>query len=72
MAGRESDVKRTLEEPDEIRASRVDPSVLLFYKSEAQRRWICAVLKRVDHENGFLITTDPMDALKEGRSVWTR
>jgi hypothetical protein len=38
MAGRESSVKTTLENPDEVRQSRIDPEVLLFYKSEAARR----------------------------------
>jgi hypothetical protein len=30
MTGRESSVKTTLENPDEIRQSRTDPEVLLF------------------------------------------
>ncbi len=31
MAGRESEVQKALENPDEIRESRSDPSVYLFY-----------------------------------------
>jgi hypothetical protein len=38
MAGRESSVKATLEKPDEVRQSRTDLEVLLFYKVEAARR----------------------------------
>jgi len=33
MAGRELDVKKILEKPDEIRLSRSDPAVYLFYSS---------------------------------------
>jgi len=33
MAGREEDVKRTLEQPDEIRQSKSDKNVYLFYKA---------------------------------------
>src|SRR5688500_9133412 len=65
MAGREEDVKDTLENPDEIRRSKSDENVYLFYKSESQKRWICAVSKQTD-DIGFLITTYPTDAIKEG------
>lgn len=65
MAGRENTVKVTLEKPDEIRQSRTDAQVLLFYKAEATRRWTCAVVKQLP-EKGFLITAYPTDAIKEG------
>ena len=71
MAGRESDVRRTLEKPDEIRLSRRDPAVYLFYRSERGNRWVCAVAKRLAME-GYLITTYPTDAIKEGTRVWPK
>lgn len=71
MAGREKDVQEALQAPDEIRVSRSDPNVYLFYKSERVRRWVCAVTKRLDDE-GFLITTYPTDAVKEGTKIWPR
>jgi len=71
MAGREEDVRRALEEPDEIRQSKSDENVYLFYKAEREKRWICAVSKRTGEE-GFLITTYPTDAIKEGVQVWHR
>ena len=43
MAGREEDVKAVLENPDEIRQSKSDENVYLFYKAEREKRWICAV-----------------------------
>ncbi len=69
MAGREGDVKATLENPDEIRISKSDENVYLFYKAEREKRWICAVSKQTDG-TGFLITTYPTDAIKEGVQVW--
>jgi hypothetical protein len=69
MAGREEDVKKTLEQPDEIRQSKSDQNVYLFYKTEGEKRWICAVSKQTAAE-GFLITTYPTDSIKEGVSVW--
>ena len=69
MAGREDDVRDTLENPDEIRRSKSDENVYLFYKAEYEKRWICAVSKQTD-DIGFLITTYPTDAIKEGAQVW--
>jgi len=71
MKGRESDVKSALESPDEVRQSKTDGAVLLFYKVEALKRWVCAVAKRSDGE-GFLITAYPTDAIKEGIKIWPK
>jgi hypothetical protein len=71
MRGRESEVKDTLEDPDEIRQSRRDPAVYLFYKSRRVRYWVCVVAKCFNGE-GFLITTYPTDAVKEGVKVWPK
>jgi hypothetical protein len=71
MAGRESLVLAALEAPDEVRQSRIDSQVLLFYKAEATRRWTCAVAKRAA-EGAFLITAYPTDAIKEGIRVWPK
>ncbi|MBI3359526.1 MAG: DUF4258 domain-containing protein [Chloroflexi bacterium] len=69
MAGRESDVKDALETPDEIRRSRSDSDVYLFYRTEREKRWGCAVAKQLNSD-GFLITAYPTDAIKEGDKVW--
>lgn len=71
MAGRETDVQETLRAPDQIRASKRDSSVFLFYKPERIGRWVCAVSKRLDGE-GFLVTTYPTDAIKEGVRIWPK
>jgi len=71
MAGREIDVQHTLENPNEIRLSRSDPTVYLFYSQEREKRWVCVVVKW-QNENGFLITTYPTDSIKEGTIVWQK
>ena len=71
MAGRENDVQEALANPDEIRISRRDSNVYLFYKTERASRWVCAVTKRLNGD-GFLITTYPTDAIKEGERIWPR
>ena len=71
MKGREEDVRRALESPDEVRQSRTDPNVLLFYRSERLKRWVCAVAKQAG-EDGFLVTTYPTDAIKEGVRIWPK
>jgi hypothetical protein len=71
MAGREDDVKETLRSPDEIRRSKSDPNVYLFYKLERVERWVCAVAKQLDGD-GYLITTYPTDAIKEGARIWPK
>lgn len=71
MVGREANVQDTLAHPEEIRQSRSDPDVYLFYKTERIGRWVCAVSKRLKEE-GFLITAYPTDAIKEGVRVWPK
>jgi hypothetical protein len=71
MAGRENDVKDTLQNPSEVRQSKSDPAVYLFYRPEGIGRWVCAVTKRLDGE-GFLITAYPTDAIKEGELIWPK
>jgi len=71
MRGRITAVQDAMQTPDEVRQSRSDPAVFLFYRAESPRRWTCAVAKRLDGE-GFLITAYPTDAIKEGKRVWSK
>ena len=71
MAGREDVVRATLENPEQIRQSRADEHVLLFYHAEGLSRWVCAVAKRAA-DQGFLITAYPTDAVKEGTPIWPK
>lgn len=69
MKGKEDMVKATLQFPDEIRHSKTDKDVFLYYKQFD--RLYCVVVKHIDME-GFLITAYPTDKVKEGDSIWTR
>lgn len=69
MQGREEAVKLTLEAPDEVRLSRRDEQVYLFYRSDGEQRWVCAVTKRLENI-GFLVTAYRTSGVKEGKQVW--
>ena len=71
IAELEISVKQTLSDPDEIRLSSNDPSVLLFYRILKKKRWMVAVTRRLDDE-GFRITTYQTDAIKQGDVLWHR
>ena len=71
MQGHENTVKETLKNPDQIRASKSDDSVFLFYRLQKPGRWICAVTKRLNGD-GFLVTTYPTDTIKEGTQIWPK
>jgi hypothetical protein len=71
MSRQEAAVQATLTQPDEIRRSRSDPNIYLFYKLQREKRWLCTVIRQLNGE-GFLITTYPTDAIKEGETVWQK
>jgi len=70
LAGRERDIIAALADPHEVRQSRKDSDVYLFYRRDAER-WLCAVT-RCAEPAGFLITAYPTDAIKTGALAWTR
>jgi hypothetical protein len=71
MMGREAMVRRALESPDEVRQSRRDARVFLFYTLAGARRWVCAVAQDTGRE-ALLVTAYPTDAIKEGVRVWPK
>lgn len=71
MAGREEEVKATLTTPDEVRISKSDATVYLFYRTAGQKRWVCAVAKRMNGD-GFLVTAYRTSAIKEGMQIWPK
>jgi hypothetical protein len=71
MHGREEDVRTTLMAPDEVRVSKSDAAVYLFYRADGPRRWVCAVAKRENGE-GFLITAYRTSGIKEGIRIWPK
>jgi len=71
MAGREAEVMATLMTPDEVRVSKSDTAVYLFYRSDGLRRWVCVVVRK-ENGGGFLITAYRTSAIKEGEQVWRK
>ncbi len=71
MAGCEAEVQKVLETPQEIRRSKNDANVYLFYRSRRSKRWVCAVSKQ-EGQWAFLITAYPTDAIKEGEKIWPK
>ena len=63
MTGREKQVMQTLSNPDEIRQSKKDLKVFLFYQTIKQDRWICVVAKKLNSD-GFIITCYITDSIK--------
>jgi hypothetical protein len=66
-----AEVQEALNKPDEVRLSRTDPQIYLFYRKDGTKRWVCAVTKRLDN-SGFLVTAYRTSAIKEGDLIWRR
>jgi len=64
-------VKSTIILPDEIRQSRYDSKVFLFYKEKSENRFICVVIKRLNGD-GFIITAYITDKIKQGEKIWPK
>lgn len=61
-------IKELLKMPDLITRSKIDNSVLLFYK-KLNGYWLCTVTKHLDI-SGYLITVYITDRIKEGIKIW--
>ncbi|NJN73965.1 MAG: hypothetical protein HC799_14695 [Limnothrix sp. RL_2_0] len=64
-------VKGALSNPDEVRRSKSDDKVLLFYRLRRKNRWVVSVARRLNGD-GFLITAYQTDAIKEGEILWRK
>ncbi len=70
MRGKEKEVQEALQNAVEVRRSKIDPSVYLYYKKEREH-YICAVVKHLNDE-GFLVTAYFTRALKVGEVIWKK
>ena len=73
MRGMRDEIIRTLQAPAEVRISRSDTAVRLFYEFYSQTmiggKWLCVVVKyRTD--DAFVVTAYFTDKLKAGERVW--
>lgn len=75
MAGMETEVEHTLQSPAEVRVSRSDSTVQLFYEYYARTRvggkWLCVVVK-CSPVDAFVVTAYLTDQLKAGETIWPK
>ena len=71
IAELEAEVIQAWTNPEEIRQSRRDSNIVLFYLTLKEKRWVVAVARRLNGD-GFLITAYQTDAIKEGDLIWHR
>ena len=75
MAGMENELERILQTPSEVRRSRFDDDVRLFYEFYTRTRvggkWLCVVVKYLA-DDAFVITAYLTDTLKAGEIVWPK
>lgn len=66
-------VKETLEKPDEIRESKKDAKVLLYYRQykNLENRYVCVLIKQLNGE-GFVVTAYLADKIKRGNVIWQK
>ena len=73
MRGMRNEIIRTLQAPAEVRISRSDAAVRLFYEFYSQTtiggKWLCVVVKYLA-DDAFVITAYLTDKLKAGERVW--
>ena len=68
MRGREEIVKNALSDPSEVRRSKTDQSVQLYYAPDPPYH-VCVVVKCSGHE-GFIVTAYRTEKIKEGDRIW--
>jgi hypothetical protein len=71
IAKYENKVKEALEEPDQIRRSKQDLGVNLYYKSLGEI-YVCAVVDQIDSFEGYIITAYLTDRIKEGEQIYDK
>ena len=67
MRGRESEVQQTLADADEVRESKSDATVRLYYRKSGLAH-LCVVVKHLNGD-GFVITTYFTERIKEGTTL---
>lgn len=75
MAGMEDEIERGLQAPTEIRVSRSDDTVRVFYEYYARtivgEKWLCIVVKYPTND-AFVITAYLTDRMKAGETIWPK
>ncbi|HJT20025.1 MAG TPA: DUF4258 domain-containing protein [Nitrospira sp.] len=73
MAEMSAQIEHVLQTPTEVRVSRADPTVRLFYEFYAQTlvggKWLCVVVKYAA-DGPFVVTAYLTNQLKAGETIW--
>lgn len=70
IEGKEKEVKEALIEPDEIRLSKSDDSIYIYYKN--YKKLSLSVVVKHKNGEGFIITAYYADRIKEGKQIYKR
>jgi hypothetical protein len=71
LAGMEDEIERLLQAPTEVRRSRSDDNVMLFYDYTRTRvggKWLCGVVKYLP-DDAFVVTAYLTNIIKAGEVV---
>jgi len=68
VAGKEDEVRRCLQDPEQVRRSKQDRAVYLFYRALVPYHLV-VVVRRLNGD-GFIITSYITDKVKEGEPIW--
>ena len=68
IKGKEKEIKETLTNPNEIRLSKSDSSVYLYYKH--YEKLSLSVVVKHNNSEGFIITAYYTDRIKEGKQIY--
>lgn len=75
MVGMEAEIERVVQAPIEVRVSRSDSTVQLYYEFYAKTlvggKWLCVVVKCVG-DDVFVVTAYLTDRIKPGETVWPK
>jgi len=71
IAKYESEAKGTLKNPDQIRRSKQDIKVHLYYKNIGRLN-VCVVADHVTKKGGYIITAYLTDRIKEGEQIYVK
>ena len=72
LANMEFAISETLQNPEQVRVSQTDKSVILYYRYYTQTvmkdKWLCVVVKNLKND-AFILTAYLTDSLKKRRNI---
>lgn len=71
MVKYKKEVKSALKNPDQIRKSKQDPNVHLYYKYIGKVS-VCVIADHANSQSGYIITSYLTDRIKEGEQIYAK